>query len=242
MRNLSLMQNSTTSFQNYLTKSHIFPLHEHGAALVLPTVDRNPLGTDREAEKTKVGMLKSTARPVFFYNLLIPSYVSFAVSVTPEGSKFVFKGNRGDLEVFIPSRFRCIINKRTIKLTSTSSNLQGEFKTVVGSLYRAMLGVTRGYRIKLKTVGVGYKAALTENRLIKMTLGYSHPVHYFLDHCARIKFSRKNNKFNLQGSNPLILNQTAADLHFFKRPDVYKGKGVRYRGYKLLKKEGKKKK
>jgi large subunit ribosomal protein L6 len=236
------MQKSNTSFQNYLTKSHIFPLHERGAALIRPTVDWNRPCTEREGEKIKVGGLKATARPVFFYNLLIPSYVSFAVIATSEGSKFVFKGNRGDLQVLIPSRFRCIINNRTIKLTATSSNLQAEFKTVVGSFYRAMLGVTKGYRTKLKTVGVGYKAGLTQNRLIKMALGYSHPVHYFLDYSSRIKFSRKNNKFNLQGSNPLILNQTAADLHSFKRPDVYKGKGVRYRGYKLLKKEGKKKK
>jgi large subunit ribosomal protein L6 len=105
-----------------------------------------------------------------------------------------------------------------------------------------MLGVTKGSREKLKTIGMGYKGGLEGNRLIKMVLGYSHPVHYFLDSTTKITFSRKNNRFNLQGPNSLIINQTAADLHFFKTPDVYKGKGIRYRGYKLLRKEGKKKK
>jgi large subunit ribosomal protein L6 len=104
------------------------------------------------------------------------------------------------------------------------------------------LGVTKGYRGKLKTAGVGYKAGFTENRLVNMMLGYSHPVYHFLNKTTRIKFSRKNNRFNLQGPNNVIVNQTAADLYILKRPDVYKGKGVRYRGYKLLKKEGKKKK
>lgn len=105
-----------------------------------------------------------------------------------------------------------------------------------------MLGVTKGYRAKLKTVGVGYKGGLEENHLIKTVLGYSHPVYYFLSPTADMKFSRKNNRFNMKGPNSSIIHQTAADLYSFKRPDVYKGKGIRYRGYKLLKKEGKKKK
>src|SRR4051812_790364 len=103
-----------------------------------------------------------------------------------------------------------------------------------------MLGITKGYSKKLKTVGVGYKAGLEDNRLIKMLLGYSHPIHYSLHPTTKIKFSRKHNRFDLKGPNSSIVNQTAADLYMLKRPDVYKGKGVRYRGYKLLKKEGKK--
>jgi large subunit ribosomal protein L6 len=102
--------------------------------------------------------------------------------------------------------------------------------------------VTKGYRVRLKTVGVGYKGRLEENDLLRIAVGYSHPLHYFLEQSIRIKFSRKNNRFNLQGANSAITHQTAADLYNFKKPDVYKGKGVRYRGVKLLKKEGKKKK
>jgi large subunit ribosomal protein L6 len=105
-----------------------------------------------------------------------------------------------------------------------------------------MLGVTKGYQEKLKTVGVGYKAGFTNNHLINMMLGYSHPVYYFLNPATKIRFSRKFNRLNIKGPNSSIVNQSAADLYLLKRPDVYKGKGIRYRGYKLLKKEGKKKK
>jgi large subunit ribosomal protein L6 len=105
-----------------------------------------------------------------------------------------------------------------------------------------LLGVTKGYKGKLKTVGVGYKGELTKKRLAKMALGYSHPVYYPIHASVALRFSRKNNRFNLSGSNPRIISQAAADLYSFRRPDVYRGKGVRYRGFKLLKKEGKKKK
>src|ERR1700739_2243168 len=112
----------------------------------------------------------------------------------------------------------------------------------MGALYRVLLGGTKVYKRKLKTVGVGYKGELYKSQLIKMVLGYSHPVYYPLHATVGLRFSRKNNRLNLSGSNPSIINQTTADLYSVKRPDVYKGKGVRYRGFKLLRKEGKKKK
>jgi large subunit ribosomal protein L6 len=116
------------------------------------------------------------------------------------------------------------------------------FRTIVGVVYRALLGVTRGYNQKLKTVGVGYKGALTPGGLLNMTLGYSHLVSYPLDSSVTIQFSRKYNRFDLRGHNIAVLHQTACDIQLFKEPDVYKGKGVRFRGKKLIKKEGKKKK
>ena len=174
------------------------------------------------------------------YTLYISRRVLFATKLTKDGYQVIFKSRRGTIQVLIPERFRCVIYQRTIYFRFTSPKLRAEYHTLLGALYRAMLGVTRGYREKLKTVGVGYKGELKKNRLIKLVLGYSHPVHYNLSRTSIIKFSRKNNRFTIKGPNAAIINQTAADLHFFKQPDVYKGKGVRYRGYKLLKKEGKK--
>jgi large subunit ribosomal protein L6 len=176
------------------------------------------------------------------HKLTISPHVLCQTTITKEGCELLFNSKRGDIRIFIPSKFQCSLAKQTISLNCTNPQFQAEFKTLVGALYQAMLGVTKGYCGKLKTVGVGYKGELEENRLIKMALGYSHPVNYFLNSTTKVKFSKKNNRFNLQGPNPLIVNQISADLHSFKRPDVYKGKGVRYRGLKLLKKEGKKKK
>jgi large subunit ribosomal protein L6 len=176
------------------------------------------------------------------YQIPIPPSVSFAFRTPEEGSQFIFNSERGSIRLLIPARFSCLVQERIIHLSCTDPHLYAEFRTVIGALYRTLLGVTKGYRKKLKTVGMGYKGGVEKNHLMKMVLGYSHPVYYLLDQTTSIKFGRKNNRFNLQGPNHLITYQTAADLHSFKEPDVYKGKGVRYRGFKLLKKEGKKKK
>jgi large subunit ribosomal protein L6 len=188
------------------------------------------------------GLSQSVTSFPLMYTLRIPPFVSFQVVGTNEGSDLIFNSGRGDIRILIPSPFRCVLQKRTIILSIPDLTMSAQFKTLVGALYRAMLGVTKGYREKLKTVGRGYKGGFEKNRLMQLVLGYSHPIYYFLSPTIKVKFSRKNNRFNLQGPNSLIINQSAADLYSFKRPDVYKGKGIRYRGYKLLKKEGKKQK
>lgn len=152
----------------------------------------------------------------------------------------ILTGCQGSIRIPFSDPFYCQIKNRTLHLTCADVRSEVQFTTLVGAIYRAMFGVTKGFRNKLKTVGVGYKGILTENQLLKLTLGYSHPVYYSFDPSVRIKFSRKSNKFNLQGPNPHVIHQTAKDLYSFKEPEVYKGKGVRYRGRKLIKKEGKK--
>jgi large subunit ribosomal protein L6 len=176
------------------------------------------------------------------YTIFIPAIVSFSSTATSEGTQLILSSTRGDIRFIIPARFSCQIQERSLSLFCDDLERYSEFRTLLGALYRTLLGVTKGYRVKLKTVGVGYKGRLEESDLLRIVLGYSHPLHYFLDQSTMIKFSRKNNRFNLQGPNSAIIYQTAADLYRFKKPDVYKGKGVRYRGVKLLKKEGKKKK
>jgi large subunit ribosomal protein L6 len=112
----------------------------------------------------------------------------------------------------------------------------------MGAFQRVFFGITKGYKGKLKTFGVGYKGELYKDPLVRVVIGYSHPVYYPLHTTVGLRFSRKKNRINLSGSNSNIINQTAADIYSFKHPDVYKGKGIRYRGFKLRKKEGKKKK
>ncbi len=104
-----------------------------------------------------------------------------------------------------------------------------------------MIGVTQGYKKKLKIVGVGYKALL-ENNSLKVDLGFSHAKYYSLPPTVQPKFGRKNKRLHIIGTSLPLVAETAASLHSFKKPDVYKGKGIRYRGVKLIRKEGKKKK
>ena len=172
----------------------------------------------------------------------IPVYVSFTTLLTREGRQFIFKSSRGDVRILIPAKFSSSVDQRTVRFNFIPLQLQAEIKTLMGAFHRVFFGITKGYKGKLKTVGVGYKGELYKDQLIRMVVGYSHPVYYPLHTTVGLRFSRKKNRLNLSGSNPSVINQTAADLHSFKQPDVYKGKGVRYRSFKLRKKEGKKKK
>jgi large subunit ribosomal protein L6 len=162
--------------------------------------------------------------------------------LTREGRQFIFKSSRGEIRIFIPAKFSCSVDQRTIRFNFISPQWQAEIKTLMGAFHRVFFGITKGYKGKLKTVGVGYKGESYKDQLIRMVVGYSHPVYYPLHTTVGLKLSRKKNRLNLSGSNPNIINQTTANLYSFKHPDVYKGKGIRYRGFKLRKKEGKKKK
>jgi large subunit ribosomal protein L6 len=224
-------------------KSHIF------SRLDLPRLIKFPSLPNSSLDEISIvnnkfyqnqGISQPANKAAFVYIFFIPSGLSCDMLEINEGSYFIFNSRRGGIRILIPSQFRCLIHKQTVTLSTLDPHLGGEFKTWVGAFYRAMLSVTIGYKEKLKTAGRGYKGTVEKTRLMKMVLGYSHPIYYFLSPIIKIKFSRKNNKFNLKGPNSAIIKQSAADLYSFKRPDIYRGKGVRYRGYKLRKKEGKK--
>jgi large subunit ribosomal protein L6 len=245
VRNLNFTQKATWTRKNYLSESHVSLSRNPKPAITIYTA--NKINRDvkpflfEQPDSNKNARGPDTHLPRI-YKVVIPSTVSFYRALTKKGLQLIFISQRGDLRVLIPLKFRCTLLNRTLIWDPVNSQFSAEFRTLIGALYRAMLGVTKGYQEKLKTVGVGYKARFKENRLLKIALGYSHPVHYLVDHTVDIKLSRKNNRFNLRGPNLIIVNQAAADLYNFKKPDVYKGKGLRYRGFKLLKKEGKKKK
>jgi large subunit ribosomal protein L6 len=245
MRNLSFIQKTTWTKRNPLSQSHILPSRNLKSALAIYAA--NKINRNLKPFLFEEPGLKydSDGRDIYvpqIYRVIIPSPVFFSQTVTKEGLQLIFTSERGDISILIPVKFQPILRNRTVNLGPIDFQFHAALRTLIGALYRAMLGVTKGYQEKLKTVGVGYKGRFEENRLLKMALGYSHPVHYLIHRTVDVKLSRKNNRFNLQGPNPLIVNQAAADLYAFKKPDVYNGKGLRYRGYKLVKKEGKKKK
>ena len=243
MRNLSFIQKTTWTKRNPLSQSHILPSRNLKSALAIYAA--NKINRNLKPFLFEEPGLKYDSRNIpisQIYNVVIPSPVFFSRTITKEGLQLIFNSERGDIGILIPVKFQPILRNRTVNLGPIDFQFLAAFRTLIGALYRAMLGVTKGYQEKLKTVGVGYKGRFEKSQLLKMALGYSHPVYYFIHRSVDVKLSRKNNRFNLQGPNPIIVNQVAADLYAFKKPDVYKGKGLRYRGYKLVKKEGKKKK
>jgi large subunit ribosomal protein L6 len=107
----------------------------------------------------------------------------------------------------------------------------------MAALIRNMIkGVTEGYTVVLEVVGLGYRAAVKGNNL-ELNLGYSHPIIYPIP--SDVKIEVKENKIYVSGIDKQRVGQVAAEIRAFRKPDAYKGKGIRYEGEQLRLKAGK---
>jgi large subunit ribosomal protein L6 len=100
-------------------------------------------------------------------------------------------------------------------------------------------GVTTGFKKELEIVGVGYKAAV-QGKVLKLSLGYSHDVDYPIPTGIEIKCA-KPTEIEITGIDQQQVGQVAAEIRDWRRPEPYKGKGVKYKGEFIFRKEGKKK-
>jgi large subunit ribosomal protein L6 len=130
-------------------------------------------------------------------------------------------------------------------LTVTRPTDQKRHRSLHG-LYRALInnmveGVSAGYVKNLEVVGVGYRAANT-GQLLELTLGYSHPVMFFIPEEVKVSTSQekgKNPMIKLESSDKELIGQIAAKIKSFRKSEPYKGKGIKFEGEILRRKAGK---
>jgi len=128
----------------------------------------------------------------------IPRHVSLVVG---KDNKVLVTGIRGSLihpfdsDLAFEKKENSLVVSFSRETNSTASSTQ------IGILYRMLVGVTRGYKEKIKTSGVGYRGVLEEKQLLTLFLGYSHRAQHRLLPNVKAKFSRKNNKINFSGSS-----------------------------------------
>jgi len=147
-------------------------------------------------------------------------------------------GPKGALEHCVPAGIRVALADGSLCVERTSEELSaralhGLTRTMIANMVE---GVTKGFTKELEIVGVGYRAEKTGTAL-KMTLGYSHPIVFDEPEGIQIKVDKQTVK--VEGIDKCLVGQVAAKIRRFRRPDVYKGKGVRYAGEVLRKKVGK---
>jgi large subunit ribosomal protein L6 len=102
-----------------------------------------------------------------------------------------------------------------------------------------ILGVSKGFTKKLEMNGVGYRASL-KGQSLELVLGYSHPINYSIPENIKITVDKQNN-IEVSGPDKQMVGQTAAEIRSFRAPEPYKGKGIKYAGEYINRKEGKKK-
>ena len=112
----------------------------------------------------------------------------------------------------------------------------GMSRTMVANL---VTGVTDGFKRELELVGVGYRAMM-QGRALQLSLGYSHPVIYEAPEGVTLSVN-KNTEVTVEGIDQQVVGEVAAEIRNWRRPEPYKGKGIRYKGEYIFRKEGKKK-
>ena len=169
----------------------------------------------------------------------LPIAVPAGVDVAIDGSEVTVKGPKGTLSRSLNPQIAVAREGDQIVVTrpseaKTHKQLHGLTRTLVNNM---VIGVTAGYRKGLEINGVGYRAALV-GRKLQLNLGYSHPIE--IDPPAGISFEVENpTHLAVLGIDKELVGQVAARVRATRKPEPYKGKGVRYAGEQVRRKAGK---
>ncbi|OYW49318.1 MAG: 50S ribosomal protein L6 [Novosphingobium sp. 28-62-57] len=151
------------------------------------------------------------------------------------------KGPKGTLTLTLREEISYIVEGDTISVkpandTKAARAFWGMQRTLVDNL---MTGVTQGYTKVLEITGVGYRAN-SQGKNLKLQLGYSHDVDFAVPEGIEIK-TPDNTTVEISGIDKQKVGQVAAEIRRWRKPEPYKGKGIKYRGEFIFRKEGKKK-
>ena len=167
----------------------------------------------------------------------VPSGVTAAV----EGQTVKVKGPKGALQLVLHDDVAASMDKGAVKLeprseTKRARSLWGTSRTQVANL---IAGVTKGFEERLEINGVGFRAAV-QGKQLNLQLGFSHDINYPIPQGITIA-TPKPTEIVVTGIDKQQVGQVAAELRGYRPPEPYKGKGVKYVGEYVFRKEGKKK-
>jgi large subunit ribosomal protein L6 len=171
----------------------------------------------------------------------LPITVPANVNVTLEGQSVGVKGPKGELNLAVASPITVNKNDDGIIEVSRPNDeresraLHGLTRTLISNM---IVGVTDGYEKKLEIVGVGYRVISKGPTQLEFALGFSHPV--IIDAPEGVTFNvESQTRFSVQGIDKQLVGETAAKIRKLRKPEPYKGKGVRYAGEHVRRKAGK---
>ncbi len=170
-----------------------------------------------------------------------PVEVPDGVSVNIAGQLITAKGKLGELSATLVEEVAVSQEGNVITVTPvgdsmTARKMWGTTRTVINNL---VVGVSDGFEKKLEINGVGYRAQIQGKELV-LQLGFSHDVNYPIPDDIEIKCADQTH-VSISGANKQKVGQIAAEIRSYRPPEPYKGKGIKYEGEYILRKEGKKK-
>ena len=170
-----------------------------------------------------------------------PVKITSDITVAFDRNNLSVKGGKGSLTLELHNSVSVSQHEDELRFEPKNSDkisraMAGTTRALVNNM---VLGVSKGFEKRLQLIGVGYKAQ-SKGKVLSLSLGYSHPIEYALPEGISIETPTQTEVL-VKGINKQLVGQVAAEIRDFRRPEPYKGKGVRYADEVVLRKEAKKK-
>ena len=170
-----------------------------------------------------------------------PITVPSGVTITLNGQTVVVKGKNGELTLNVNPAVEIVVDGNVVRTNPRIGfdNADAQAGTARALINNLVTGVAEGYTRKLELVGVGYRAK-AEGKVLNLSLGFSHPVAYAVPEGITIE-TPSQTEVVVKGADKQLVGQVAANIRAYRKPEPYKGKGVRYSNENVRRKEAKKK-
>ncbi|MBS7020656.1 MAG: 50S ribosomal protein L6 [Firmicutes bacterium] len=160
------------------------------------------------------------------------------VTVTIDGNVVKVNGPKGELSTEVNRNITVNVDGNELTVTRKNDNFKHFHGTANANIKNMLIGVTEGFEKKLEAVGVGYRFQIKGNTLV-VSAGYSHPVEKEIPAGIQLE-SPSNTELFVRGIDKQLVGEFAANVRDIRRPEPYKGKGIRYADEHVRRKEGKK--
>lgn len=168
--------------------------------------------------------------------IIIPNGVTVTVD---EKNTVTVKGPKGELNNSFNKNLSIKVEDNTINIERPNDNKENRMMhgTTRALINNMVVGVSEGYKKELEIIGVGYRAQLKGNTLV-ISAGYSHPVEMVVPNGIEVEVP-KNTQLVVKGIDKQLVGEFSANIRSVRAPEPYKGKGIRYKGEHVRRKEGK---
>ena len=160
------------------------------------------------------------------------------VTLAADGNIVTVKGPKGELSTEINKHITVEVKEQEVVITRDNDNYKNFHGTANANINNMIKGVSEGFEKKLEAVGVGYRFTLKGNTLV-VTAGYSHPVEVVIPEGIEVE-SPSNTELFVRGADKQQVGEFAANVRKIRKPEPYKGKGIRYSDEQIIRKVGKK--
>ena len=160
------------------------------------------------------------------------------VTVTINDNNVVVKGPKGELSTKLTEGISVKVEDNEVIVTRDNDSFKTMHGTTNANINNMITGVTTGFEKKLEAVGVGYRFQVKGNTVV-VNAGYSHPVEMIVPEGITVE-APSNTELFIRGIDKCLVGEFAANIRKIRQPEPYKGKGIRYAGEHIIRKEGKK--